>query len=345
MADNDPVTADAPPRPIDEYHAVDAARFRAEIQPRQVPAILRGLVADWPLVRAGGAEAVAAMLRAAHAPAPIGVFRGTPGSDGRLRYTDDVAGFNFALEQARLADFLAELMARARGGPALYAGSLSVPGFFPGLARDHALPGFIHGEGVLQSLWIGNATGVAAHYDQAENIACVVAGRRRFTLFAPDCLPDLYMGPMDVTPAGQPISLVETDAPDLARFPRYARAHARRQVADLGPGDALYLPALWLHRVDALAPFNVLMNFWWKSAPAWTGNPLHALMHAVLSVRPLPAAERARWRDLFDHLIFGAEEPFAHLPPAARGLHGHITPAMAAHLRASLAQILTGTPI
>lgn len=40
-------------------------------------------------------------------------------------------------------------------------------------------------------------------------------------------------------------SPVELEAPDLERFPRAARALARRLECTVEEGDALYLPAFW----------------------------------------------------------------------------------------------------
>ena len=37
--------------PIAEFEGVDAARFRDEIAQRYAPAVMRGLVRDWPAVR------------------------------------------------------------------------------------------------------------------------------------------------------------------------------------------------------------------------------------------------------------------------------------------------------
>ena len=66
---------------------------------------------------------------------------------------------------------------------------------------------------------IGNAVRVQTHFDLAQNLACVVAGRRRFTLFLPEQLPNLYIGPIDFTPAGPPVSMVDLEAPDHDRYP------------------------------------------------------------------------------------------------------------------------------
>ena len=90
----------------------------------------------------------------------------------------------------------------------------------------------------LASLWIGNRTRTAAHFDLPQNIACVISGRRRFTVFPIGQLPNLYVGPLDFTPAGQAISLVDFHAPDFERYPRFREALRHAQVAELEPGDA-----------------------------------------------------------------------------------------------------------
>ena len=43
--------------------------------------------------------------------------------------------------------------------------------------------------GLLASLWLGNRTRIAAHYDLPDNLAVVAAGRRRFTVFPPTTPP------------------------------------------------------------------------------------------------------------------------------------------------------------
>ncbi len=40
---------------VQEWHAADLKTFRDEIVPRDRPAVLKGLVADWPGVKAGAA--------------------------------------------------------------------------------------------------------------------------------------------------------------------------------------------------------------------------------------------------------------------------------------------------
>jgi hypothetical protein len=74
------------------------------------------------------------------------------------------------------------------------------------------------------------------------------------------------MGPAHPTPAGTPVSMVHVTAPDLDRFPRFASALEAGEEAELNPGDAIFIPKDWFHHVEALEPFNMLVNYWWDAS-------------------------------------------------------------------------------
>jgi hypothetical protein len=192
-------------------------------------------------------------------------------------------------------------------------------------------------------LWVGNASRVAPHYDEADNIACVVGGRRRFVLFPTDQVQNLYVGPLDRTIAGQPISMVDLDAPDYERFPNFREAERHALIADLGPGDAIYIPALWWHAVEASGPLNVLVNYWWQDEPTDADSPLHAVAHGLLSVGHLADRKRDRWRTLFDHYVFRANgDPAEHMPERARGVLAKSTSELRQFIARFIVQRLTG---
>lgn len=313
------------PAPIRVYEGVDRQRFDGEIRPSGQPAILRGLAADWPAVRAARTsdEALVAYLKRFGHGAPVPAIVGPPEIERRFFYTDDLKALNFTRGQTPLAPFLDRLLRdRTAARPyAMAVQSAPAPDLVPGFAQENGV-GLIDGE-VVPRLWIGNAIRVATHYDLMENIGIVVAGRRRFTVFPPDQVANLYMGPLELTPAGTPISLVDPAAPDLARFPRFAEAMATAQSATLEPGDAIYLPYHWWHAVDSLAPFNLFVNYWWNGAAATQGSPYDALLYGLFALRPLPPDQRRVWRAMFEHLVFLSDgDPAAHLPPEARGVLG-----------------------
>src|SRR3546814_2682577 len=90
-------------------------------------------------------------------------------------------------------------------------------------------------------------------------------------------MANLYPGPLELTPAGTPISMVDLAAPDLDRYPGFATAMASAETATLAPGDAIYIPFHWWHGVDSLDRFNVSVNYWWNEARDDLGNPYDAL--------------------------------------------------------------------
>jgi hypothetical protein len=304
---------------------------------------LRGLVSSWPVARAGrdSAAATDAYLRRFYKDATVNAMLGAPDIGGRFFYNDDLSGFNFKPVRIRLDAVLDEIarQSTAEIPPAIYVGSTTVDTCLPGFRAENDLA--LGNRQPLVSIWLGNRTRIAAHHDLPDNIACVVAGRRRFTLFPPEQLENLYIGPLDFTPAGQAISLVDFARPDFAKFPKFAAALQHAQVAELGPGDAIFIPSMWWHHIESLEALNVLVNYWWRQSPAFMDSPMNALMLAVLSVRDLPPEQLKAWQNLFRHYVFEADEDTAaHIPPQARRVLGPLDAAAARELRARLLQRL-----
>ena len=275
----------------------------------ETPWVARNLVAEWPLVRASqnGDHTFLSYLLRFYSGHKVAAFLGEPNIKGRFFYNSDLSGFNFtqldtSLQQ--LSEKLEELSV-VSDAPALYMGSTNLDHWLPGLSGENTLP--LSLSDPLASLWLGNRSTVAAHFDYPANIACCVAGRRQFTLFPPEQIENLYIGPWDLTPAGQPVSLVDIKEPDLAQFPLFAQALEAASVAELAPGDAIYIPSLWWHQVEALSAVNGLVNFWWTQQRPVFGAPMDAFSHALLSLKQLPPAQRAAWRALFDYYVFSED--------------------------------------
>jgi hypothetical protein len=334
------------PQHAAEWHDVDAELFEKTIKPRGRPAVMRGLVQDWPAAQAGreSPESLTAYLKSFYSGHPAPLFEAPASIRGRFFYNDTLDGFNFESKRALLSDVLDRLChdLRNESSPALYSGSVSLPIYLPGFSNANHVRSLITVESVLESIWIGNRTCIAPHFDNTENLACVVGGRRRFTMFPPDQIGNLYVGPLDFTPAGQPVSLVDVRNPDLARFPRFAEAAEVAEVAELSPGDAVYIPALWWHNVEALEDFNVLVNYWWRDVADYFDSPSMSLLHCLLTVKSLPPEQRRNWKAVFDYLIFQSEGPaLEHLPPRVQGLFGELTQARADRLRSMLLKNLS----
>ncbi|MEO6216756.1 MAG: cupin-like domain-containing protein [Sphingomonas sp.] len=331
------------PSPIREIQDIDRTRFDEEIRPSRQPAIFRGLGRNWPAVQAGGTspEAAIAYLKRFSQPGPVPALVGDPGIEGRFSYTADLKQLNFQRGTTPLDPFLDRLLRDQQTARpyAMAVQSLSLPEFLPGFVEENRID--LLDAAIVPRIWIGNAITVATHYDRMENVGMVMTGRRRFTVFPPEQIGNLYPGPFELTPSGVPISLVDATAPDLDRYPRFAEAMAAAQTAVLEPGDAIYLPFHWWHGVESLDPVNAFVNYWWNPAPSHLGSPDDALLVALTSLRGLPDDQRAVWRALFDHYIFGANgDPGAHLPPDVKGMLGPITPEQVAWTRATLIQSL-----
>lgn len=329
---------------VAEWRDVSVDTFRSEIFPAQRPAILRGAVAHWPAVVESirSAEASCAYLRRFDLGRPVQTLSAAPAVQGRFFYEPHMRGLNFTRKQQPLSATLMQLLERQAdpSPPATYIESTPITDYLPGFAQENVLA--LLPPNVAPRIWIGNAVTVQTHFDLNDNIACVVAGRRRFTLFPPDQIANLYVGPFDFTLSGPPVSMVSLHQPDLEQYPRFQQALEAAMVAELEPGDALFIPYFWWHHVQSLAPFNVLVNYWWNSARSSYATPFDALLHSVLAIRELPDHQREAWRAVFDYLVFRrAGEPHGHLPPEHRGLLGPLTPERAREIRSILSKLLS----
>lgn len=314
---------------------LDAERF-ADLRRKGQPVVFRGLIAGWPAVRAAqvGDEAMARYMAREPSTRPVTAIAAPPSARGRFFYTEDLARLNFTSGQGRLETFMQDLLAASamRDVPALAVQSEDIGELLPLFAAENQLALVPR---VRPRIWIGNRIRVAPHYDLMENVACCVAGRRRFTLFPPDQLGNLYPGPFELTPAGTPVSMVDTAAPDLEKYPRYEQAWAAASQATLDPGDAIYIPYCWWHGVESLDPLNILVNYWWNEGdPEGIGSPYNALLHGVMSLRHLSPQKKAVWKTMFDYYVFAEHgDPVGHLPEQARGLFGAPSLALFARMR------------
>lgn len=305
------------------------------------PAVLRGVGRGWGLVQAGQDGMAAAMdyLRSFYNGQPITYSYAGPEAAGRPFYNDDFTALNIEVRRNLLGEVLDAIAAHAgdERPPTYYVASLLVDTRLPGFRAHNDFDFAAHGIQAPPSIWIGNRVTASCHYDAMENIACCAVGRRRFTVFPPEQVANLYPGPLEPTPGGQAISVVDFANPDFERYPRFREALAAAQTTVLEPGDAIFIPNLWWHHVQGLEPFNVLVNYWWNPAPAYIPAPMQALYHALWALRDRPEREKQAWHALFDYYVFGdAQRAGEHLPPQARKVLGPIDETLARQLRAML---------
>lgn len=307
---------------VEEASGGQQGSLQASVLQAMKPLVLRGYCRDWPAVQecSKSPGQAASYLCKFYNGSPVSTAYGGPEVDGRVFYNDAIDGFNFRSQLQDLRKLLQNILECADDAnpPTLYMPSTDVTRWFPGFAEQNSA-----GLGELSPigfLWLGNRTRIAAHYDFPSNLACNIAGRRRFTLFPPEQVANLYPGPLGFAPGGQEISMVDFRQPDFKKFPKFEEALASAQTVTLNPGDALLIPGMWWHHVEGLETLNVLYSHWWRDLPTYTGSPSSALLHTMLSLGGLSPELRRAWKALFEHYIFDeSSEWSAQLPESARG--------------------------
>jgi len=309
------------------------------------PIVLKQLTGDWPVVQAGRISNQASIeyLKSFYNGNSTIVCKIPAQNQGRMFYNENCTELDYESFKGRIDETLDAILDGAHkiNNPAYYIASNIIDTHLPGFNEKNniTIPRDKHIDAmeVRASIWIGGGTTATCHFDALDNIACCVAGKRRFTIFPPDQISNLYPGPLEPTPGGQVISLVDFKNPDFQKFPRFKDALLTAQVADLEPGDALYLPSMWWHHVEGLEAYNVLVNYWWDDGPSFLTSGVNALYLAMLGIRDKSAHEREGWKHIFDHYIFdGSEKSNSFIPTEARGFLQTLDGVSAKKLRALL---------
>lgn len=308
----------------------------ADLLATNEPILLKGLVANWPAVKAGitSNKTLAEYLKSLYSGLEVVLYQCDKDKEGRYFYNDDYRSLGFEASTASLNNVITALMDAPKNAdcPNYYVGSTTVDECLPLFRTHNPMP---LGElDPLVSIWLGNQSRVAAHFDAPDNLACCVAGHRTFTLFPIEQIDNLYVGPIDFTPSGQMISTVDFKNPDYDKHPKFKQALEHAQVANLEPGDALIIPSMWWHHVESHDSFNVLVNYWWRMAPKFMDSPINLIYHAILTLRDLPEREKKSWQTVLNHFIFdGQTEKYQHIPEDARGCLGELNEMNARRLR------------
>jgi hypothetical protein len=322
--------------------AAPAAADFAALVAAEAPVVLKGVFDRWPALAAGrgGPAQLNSYLKGMDRGAPAPVMEAPARSNGRFGYAADLREFNFTKRSAPVPDTLdrIERLIGTSAAPFVAIQMLPLASHMPEFVRQNPMP--LLPADVGPKLWIGGAVRTQTHNDRDHNLACVIAGRRRFLLFPPEQVANLYIGPFDNPP---PLSLVDPDAPDLAKYPRYAEAFASARVAYLDPGDAIFIPKHWWHNVVSLGAYNAMVNYWWGDTPAGIGNPSDAFLTALLALKDLPPGERNYWHAMFEAYVFG-DEAAAHLPAPLQGALGRLSPQQRAMLRQQLKAAILKSP-
>jgi Cupin-like domain len=332
-------------REVDGRGLSSPGQFLKEVVEPCLPMVMRGLVGGWPVVHAATRSPgdFRDYLARFDNGGQTEAFVGDPKIAGKYYYAEDLKGFNFERRRMRFGDALNAMIAthEQRGAPTMYVGSLPVSDFLPGFADHNVLQ--VLPAHVVPRVWLGHASNVSAHFDAFDNVACVVAGSRRFTLFPPEAIEGLYVGPLDNTMAGQPVSLAASSPADREKYPRFEEIRGQALTSELEPGDAIYIPKLWWHQIESTASFNGLVNYWWDAFAGGPDAPYTGLLLSMIAIAERPLRERQAWKAFFDHYVFRSEgHPLAHLPPEQHGMLGPLKPDNYAKIRAIVMHRLRG---
>lgn len=298
---------------------VTRENFADKVSQSYQPVVLKNFASDWHIVQLAkeSLSLVAEYLKTFDEQQNLKLVGLTADTAGRMFYNHDLSGMNFSVTNTTLSDSI-DLMLNAGSKTRYCLQSLSLKQYFPQLISQ--LPNKLLPQ-TQPFIWIGNQVTVAPHFDEANNIAVVAAGKRRFTLFPPEQIKNLYIGPLDFNPAGQPISLVNLRAPDMQQFPLYAQAYANALSVELEAGDAIYMPTPWWHHVESLSPFNVLINYWWSDNRVSSQLPFPMLIHALQAFKNMPQDQQKAWQSILQYYLFEQTDN-SHIPQAAQGILG-----------------------
>ena len=326
---------DAVPR-VPIVSTLSAPDFHA-IVATESPVVIKGALDHWPALAAGqqSAARMNAYLKSMDIGALAPVMEAPASSQGWYFYAPDMREFNFSKRQGRVSETLDQIESLLGNpqAPFLAIQMLPLASHLPEFVRQNPLP--LLPPQVMPRLWVGGKLRTQTHNDRDHNLACVVAGRRRFLLFPPAQVSNLYVGPLDNPP---PLSLVNPEAPDFERFPKFRYALASACVAYMEAGDAIFVPKYWWHHVTSLDPYNVLVNYWWGDHATGLERANDCFLTALLALKDLPPGERAYWKEMFDTYVFrvGGDAAVAHIPAALQGMLGSTSPSFRARLKQQL---------
>ena len=234
---------------------INAADFNLEKTKLNMPFVVRGLVEDWPLVKKSNEpiSEISKYLLYYYESNRVIAFANKHEDGNKFTYADSHNRKSFEQLESTL-DLILETIGKSNeldNPGTIYMGSTSLDYVLPGFEKENTF--ITEGIEPLKSIWIGNQTIVPPHFDVPDNIAFVCTGSRKFTLFPPEQIKNLYMGPIEFTPAGQPISMVDIEDPDFEKYPNFKDAMDEGLTATLYPGDAIFIPSLWWHQVESFA--------------------------------------------------------------------------------------------
>lgn len=230
-----------------------AEEFRRRYVETRKPVIIVGAVEDWPARRSWSAEYLAATFGDRTVP--------VAGVAGRRVENYGATGIPYREETLRHC--IAQLKtAAADHGYAMFLLEESLPE----LQADLRTPAFApRAPWSIYKFWMSAAdTRTPLHMDLPDNLFMQFVGRKEVRLYSPTQEWRMYRHPpWSRLPQ---VSRVDAYEPDVARYPRFAKARALQCVVE--PGELLYIPRFWWHQVRSMS-FSISVNYWWATGWIW----------------------------------------------------------------------------
>lgn len=127
------------------------------------------------------------------------------------------------------------------------------------------------------NMWMGRGGSKSViHYDDQDNINCMVAGRKRFVFMHPSYKEQFERHPNSnknkfgwvdtdldrkIKGYGAFMGRIDVDKMDLIKYPGWRDVHW--SYVDLNPGDCVYIPFQWYHQVTAYPERTINIHVWY----------------------------------------------------------------------------------
>lgn len=273
-----------------------ADEFAADVEPKNVPAVFRGVVKEWAassrwdplhggldylLEKVGPDVAVEAMMsNTGH------VFYGDLRSHERVSvsfstfiqscksYLDHMNAASDSSKEGMLGEPASSRETCSNSSENLeqvYLAQVSIMNAenkegcsLQVLEGDIQEPIFLRGKSFSSiNFWMNKGhLRSSTHYDPHHNLLCVVSGRKKVTLWPPSASPFLY--PLPVYGEASNHSSVSVEEPDYSIYTRARYMKEYSETVILNCSDVVFIPEGWYHQVDS-DDLTIAVNFWWKS--------------------------------------------------------------------------------
>ncbi|MCQ8129797.1 cupin-like domain-containing protein [Methylomonas rivi] len=185
----------------------------------------------------------------------------------RMRNGDYLEAAN---ELMKLSEYLNIVSKKQTGEDRFYLSEQPVKRVLPEVVADYSKPTYIESDDPLAVCYIGSHVHSQMHFHPyGKALLCVVSGRKRVKLFAPDQTQFLYQK--------YNFSKITEEPVDLEKYPLYANANYYE--CEVNAGEMLFFPIYWWHGVDTQEFTSAVVFFWndsrrlrWSPPP---GIPWH----------------------------------------------------------------------